>query len=309
MNVAGDRLSVKTICKLTGINEHTLRAWERRYQVVEPERLENGRRVYSLDDLEKLKLVGKLLKNGFLIGHIASQNHDELVQLLQDTGYKSTSSAASPDLKNLEKSIQSLLVQFDLRQVNTLLEKAKIEYGVRAFTFEFVLPYVSKIPTLLLEGTLSTCHERILSAMLRQQLLQILFSLDLLRRKDAVQTRTFVVACMADNFNEIPMLIAAIACTLNGFSAIYMGSDVPCQALTDTMKASSSNTLIVGLPLVGGYKDRIESYVNELNEAVVHRARLWFYGSGEYSFVGQTQENAKYLDSLRDLDQLLLSFS
>ncbi|MES2745807.1 MAG: MerR family transcriptional regulator, partial [Bdellovibrionota bacterium] len=68
---ASDHYSVKTICQLTGLNEHTLRAWERRYQVVTPHRLENGRRVYSLDDLEKLKLVTLLVRKGFLIGNIA----------------------------------------------------------------------------------------------------------------------------------------------------------------------------------------------------------------------------------------------
>ncbi|MBC7660034.1 MAG: MerR family transcriptional regulator [Chitinophagaceae bacterium] len=54
-----------------GLNEHTLRAWERRYQVVTPSRLENGRRLYSPEDLEQLKLVTLLLRKEFLIGNMS----------------------------------------------------------------------------------------------------------------------------------------------------------------------------------------------------------------------------------------------
>ena len=47
-----DHYSIKSVCRLTGINENTLRAWERRYGIVIPKRLENGHRSYSEEDLE-----------------------------------------------------------------------------------------------------------------------------------------------------------------------------------------------------------------------------------------------------------------
>ena len=51
--------NIQMVSKLTGISIHTLRAWEKRYQAVVPERDSSGRRTYNDSELEKLKILGK----------------------------------------------------------------------------------------------------------------------------------------------------------------------------------------------------------------------------------------------------------
>ncbi|MCR9205288.1 MAG: MerR family transcriptional regulator, partial [Halobacteriovoraceae bacterium] len=71
--------TIKNVSMMTGIGVHTLRAWEKRYGVVKPERSSTGRRFYSDDDIEKLKLITTLNKTGEQISHIAKLSFDELV--------------------------------------------------------------------------------------------------------------------------------------------------------------------------------------------------------------------------------------
>ncbi|MDJ0698652.1 MAG: MerR family transcriptional regulator [Woeseiaceae bacterium] len=66
------------VCRLTGLTDHTIRVWERRYGVVVAERAANGRRVYNRADVEKLALLKALTDRGLSIGQIASDSVDEL---------------------------------------------------------------------------------------------------------------------------------------------------------------------------------------------------------------------------------------
>lgn len=70
--------TIKNVSMITGIGVHTLRAWEKRYAVVVPERSSTGRRFYSDEDVEKLKLISTLNKTGEQISHIAKLSFDEL---------------------------------------------------------------------------------------------------------------------------------------------------------------------------------------------------------------------------------------
>ena len=70
--------SIQVVSNITGIGVHTLRAWEKRYKAVVPERSENGRRMYKDSDVEKLKLLAELCSIGNQIGTIANLSIEEL---------------------------------------------------------------------------------------------------------------------------------------------------------------------------------------------------------------------------------------
>ncbi len=69
---------IGAVCRLTGLTDHTIRVWERRYGVVVAARAANGRRIYNRADVEKLALLKGLTDRGLSIGQIASDSIDEL---------------------------------------------------------------------------------------------------------------------------------------------------------------------------------------------------------------------------------------
>jgi len=89
------RYGIGAVAKMTGLTDHTIRVWERRYDAVVTERTSNGRRVYSAADVEKLGYLKRLTDQGFSIGQIASDSIEELREKLQNVG--DMSSAAVPD--------------------------------------------------------------------------------------------------------------------------------------------------------------------------------------------------------------------
>ena len=70
--------SIKNLEHLSGIKAHTIRIWEKRYNLFEPERTETNIRLYNLDSLQKLLNVSMLYKNGFKISKIARMEVNEI---------------------------------------------------------------------------------------------------------------------------------------------------------------------------------------------------------------------------------------
>lgn len=75
---ADDHYGIGAVAKLTGLTDHTIRVWERRYEAVVAERAANGRRVYTPADVEKLRLLKRLTDDGLAIGQIAASSTAEL---------------------------------------------------------------------------------------------------------------------------------------------------------------------------------------------------------------------------------------
>ena len=75
---------IGAVCRLTGISQHVLRVWEKRYAVVNPVRGENRRRLYRESDIERLSLLKSLVDRGQAIGTIANLDNAELEQRLQN---------------------------------------------------------------------------------------------------------------------------------------------------------------------------------------------------------------------------------
>lgn len=77
---------IGTVARLTGLTDHTIRAWERRYGAVVAQRADNGRREYSTADLDKLSLLKMLIDHGVAISVIANDSIQELRERAQELG-------------------------------------------------------------------------------------------------------------------------------------------------------------------------------------------------------------------------------
>jgi len=306
--VTGDRLSVKTICKLTGVNEHTLRAWERRYSVVEPDRLDNGRRVYSLDDLEKLKLINKLLKSGFLIGHIASYQQHELVMLLQETVHKIDSNGSTRSVQQVILGIENALVEFDTYKLQGLLEKARIEYGIRELLYQVMQPLIDGVTEKLNSGQLHAGHEQVFAGLVKYQLLQILNLLNVPGRIEGFRSRSFTALTTHGVESELQVLMAAVICAINEFPVFFLGGGLPAVALADTMMAVSSNTLIIASsPINQQNNEMLSEYIRAVAERASGRLEIWVRGAAGSIQPASFSLPVRVMTSLTDLDNNLLN--
>lgn len=90
MQTMPNRYRIGAVARLTGIPADTLRIWERRYSVVEPERTEKGGRLYSQDDVTRLTMIKSLVDRGHAIGTVARLSGEALRDRLAQTTSKSS---------------------------------------------------------------------------------------------------------------------------------------------------------------------------------------------------------------------------
>lgn len=128
-------LSIGTVSKLTGISVHTLRAWEKRYSVVEVNRSSTGRRMYSASDVMRLRLLRKLTQAGHSIGNVANLSDIQL-ESMHDLGAENRAEPGKTQI-NLclysdtplgslvvsEKVKQNLNIVMQTTEVSSLQEK------------------------------------------------------------------------------------------------------------------------------------------------------------------------------------------
>lgn len=303
-------LSVKAICQLTGINEHTLRAWERRYSVVKPRRLENGRRVYSIEDLEKLKLIALLIRKGFLIGHIASHTLRQLSSLLSEAAQTPDVSdedrAAQTRAEELAARLEEAVSRYELLKINILLTQAKAEFGIREYLFQVILPLMNRVGEYVYRGEFTIGQEHALSAIVKYHLMAVFYLMTNSHAilEDTSAPKTFAIATMEGSLHEFGIMIAAVLCAYHGYPVVFLGPNLPADALAQAAEAVGANTVILGLGLVSGTENSSARYCKDLLGRLPKVCDLWTGGApGKLEL--EDAERVRQLPSLQELDRLL----
>ena len=155
--------SIADLEKLSGIKSHTIRIWEKRYNIVSPERSDTNIRVYNDDQLKKILNISFLINNGLKISKIASLSLDELSSKVISL----TSNSASFEAQINDFVICSL--QFDEPLFNKTYNTLRKDYSL-SFVYENVfIPTLRRIGALWSSGELFPAQEHFLSNLIKQK--------------------------------------------------------------------------------------------------------------------------------------------
>ena len=155
--------SIADLKKLSGIKSHTIRIWEKRYNIVSPERSDTNIRAYNDDQLKKILNISFLINNGLKISKIASLSLDELSSKVISL----TSNSASFEAQINDFVICSL--QFDEPLFNKTYNTLREDYSL-SFVYENVfIPTLRRIGALWSSGELFPAQEHFLSNLIKQK--------------------------------------------------------------------------------------------------------------------------------------------
>ncbi|MBA2744325.1 MAG: MerR family transcriptional regulator, partial [Chthoniobacterales bacterium] len=138
--------TIKVVARETGLSVHAIRVWEKRYGAVRPVRAGNNRRLYTEQDVERLRLLHEATQAGHSIGQIATASAAELKKLVRQSAHGATPSArsrkqssenATADLMTAAVRATERLDSADLRDV---LDRAAVQLGSPAMLQNFVAP-------------------------------------------------------------------------------------------------------------------------------------------------------------------------
>ena len=210
---------IKTVASLTGISPTTLRAWERRYDLVEPRRTHSGYRVYSDVDIATLTRVKRLVDRGFKVGEAISLVRRGLQE--PEAGAFSTEAVGTIRYRMLRSLL--LLDRRGAAEAYAQLSGFPYERQVD----DVLLPLLRQIGSMWAEGDCSVAQEHFASTFARERLVAML---------DSVSGFPFpgpeaVCAGAPGELHEFGLLAAAIHLSMRGWKVTYLGADLPVEQL------------------------------------------------------------------------------
>jgi MerR family transcriptional regulator, light-induced transcriptional regulator len=222
-------LPVRAVVSRTGVSAHLLRAWERRYQAVVPLRSDGGQRLYSEEDVERLRLLREAAAAGHSIGGIARLPEEELRGLVRGAVRSAVAAGGAADDEVLRPYLEAALVALEQRDatgLKWLVARASVVLGQGAFIEGLLVPFLREVGARWEMGLIGPGDEHVVSQGLRSTLGSMLATLE-------AGPSAPVVLCgtPAGQRHEFGALLAGVAAAEAGWRVIYLGPDLPAEEI------------------------------------------------------------------------------
>ena len=271
MNNIQVNFSIKDLENLTGIKAHTIRIWEKRYNLLSPDRSDTNIRNYSLSSFQKLLNISYLNNNGFKISKIASLKEEEIPIKVREIASRA----------NVEdhavNAFKMSMINFDqvlfYNTYNNLVENKSFS----EIFYTVFLPLLEEIGLLWQTNTITPAHEHFLSVLIKQKILLNIEKLQSLLPKPL--TKTFVLFLPDHEIHDIGLLFVNYQLRSKGYHTIFLGGSVPMESLTDLIEFFNNVTFVSYFTVQPEEKDILD-YLNKFNDLLLKKenSKLFLLG-------------------------------
>jgi len=247
---------IAVVERRTGVSQHLLRAWERRYGIVTPARTETGQRLYSDEDIERLRLVRIVAATGRRVGQVTSLSLDELRQLARRDASESpsaeqpdrpqrrasTGTATRTDVDEHLGACRAAVERLDGNATYALLMRAAVALDSRSFIDGVAVPLLRMVGDRWENGTLRPTYEHVLSVALGRVLSWLVEVLP------APAEAPLVMFCTPpDQRHEFGAMFAAIVAASRQWRVSYLGPDLPVDDIAHAALLARANVIAVSV--------------------------------------------------------------
>ena len=299
------RHRIGAVARLTGISEHALRVWERRYGTVAPLRLEGGQRLYSDADVSRLRRLKHLTDLGHAIGGIARLTDSEIEALVSSHPEPKTSVSLRPVGENGSKSalVEAIRERFlgaiaalDMETAERVITRALVAFDPLELITDVMVPLLEEIGDRWEHSQLSIAQEHAATAVLRSHLGSVI-------RIMPPQPGAPLAICATPSGeqHEFGALFAAIVCAARGWRVVYLGAALPVDEIAQAAQQTGASAVMLSIVAL---KDvEIARDVSRLRVLLPRSVELYLGGRGvdpKIKLVG-----VRHLEDLRALAQVL----
>lgn len=265
--------SIKAVSQATGLTVETLRAWERRYSVVVPERDDRGRRVYRAEDVLRLRRLREATERGHPISRLVQLDETSLASLLQEPGQRPASVVASTFMDRIlgaagrystTECEQALTLALSLMPPSRLID-------------EVLAPLLHEVGERWHGGSFTIAQERLVSATVRRHLGLIVDAYGRTARRQAI-----VFATLPGERHELGLLMSAMVCASHGCRVHYLGPDLPAAEIARYAREVEAAVVAVSMVMIDGI-ETVPARLSDLRELLGPEVTVWIGGIGAQS--------------------------
>ncbi len=251
--------SIKDLENLCGIKAHTIRIWEKRYNLLEPIRTDTNIRTYDLDNLIKILNISLLNQNGVKISKIADLSQDQLHQSVRELVLKKNSSDYAIN------AFKVSMLKFDQEYFDNTFNQLLTHHSFREVFLNVILRLLEDIGHLWTTKTITPAHEHFISTLIKQKLL---INIERVKSQDLNRAKTVVLFLPMHEIHDLGLLYIHFELLLKGYKSIYLGPSVPLDNLIELQKLFE-DIAYISYFTVSPSTDDVEAYVSDLYKQVL----------------------------------------
>lgn len=269
---------MRLVSELTGLRSDTIRAWERRYNAIQPQRTAGNTRKFSDDDVRRLTLLRQLTDFGLSIGTVAALDMRQLEQLVErvvsgHSGRAEGMGTVAPSSEEVIRSFLDSLARFDTQAASAGLRAALTRLGASRFVHAVVIPLVQALHGPEGDEALTTAQRNVAQRQL-QTLLSGLFP----PREDAQASTRMLLVAPPGHDVELAMGVCGILAQLHSIQVLNLGGGLPWQEVEGVAEDIQPEVMVVSLrgALGAASRDALRDLVHSLKG----RVGVWVFSHG-----------------------------
>jgi len=295
LNNIKSEFTIKDLENFSGIKAHTIRIWEKRYNLLKPNRTDSNIRYYNIDNLQKLLNVSFLNTNGLKISKIAELSESKLNAAVRELVSKNgVDTQASNALK-------LAMLNFDENLFNVTYNNLIAQTSLRDVFKKVFLPFLNEIGMLWQVNSITPAHEHFITNLIKQK---IFINIERLQLSSPTNfDKIFVLYLPMNEIHELGLLYLHFELLLHGYQSIYLGQSVPVSNLNDVQKVYDSICFVSYLT-VEPSKISVSEYIKNVSDVVLDKTNdeLWLLGRKlEEENIEIPQKGIKLFDSIGSL--------
>jgi DNA-binding transcriptional MerR regulator len=294
MNNLKSTFSIKDLENLSGIKAHTIRIWEKRYDLLEPMRTDTNIRLYDLKNLQKLLNVVLLTNFGYKISKISKLNQTEIEKFVVKIQTEKTVN------NHVLSSFKMAMLNFDqplfVKTYNELLSKKSFS---NVF-FETFIPLLEEIGVLWTTNTITPAHEHFISHLIKQKILIEIEKYQI--QQNNVSDQTYILYLPFNEIHDLGLLFLHHEIVTKGHHSIYLGRSLPIENLLELNNHFKKITYITYLT-VEPIEEEIENYIETFKNVILknNSNELLIFGRKAQLIDNTTlPNNIKSIENIKD---------
>ena len=250
--------SIRDLENISGIKAHTIRIWEKRYNLLSPERSKTNIRFYSHQNLQKLLNIVLLNNNNYKISKISQMSDDQINTTARELAFNNS---LNDDAIN---SLKLSMFKFDKVLFNTTYNSLLNKKTFGEIFKDIFIPFLEHLGLLWQTETILPVHEHFISNLITQK---VQINTDELKYTQISSDKVYILFLPENEINELGLLYLNYELVLRGHRTIYLGQNLPLNNLNIFFDIHDKITFITSMT-VRPYEDDIVEYFNTMDNII-----------------------------------------
>lgn len=301
------RHPIQVVSRRSGLSIDVLRVWEKRYGLITPARSAGGHRLYSDEDVERLRLVCEAMAGGRRVGQLAQLSEEQL-QALVDEDRREAVVQIATETKRLIRGAPEELVADSLEAISELnagslkaaIDRATFSLSPTEFIEQFATPLMHRVGELWHRRQLSPAHEHLASNVVRNALSEMIAAL---QPKNGVHR--LVVATPVGQAHELAAVLVTASAQLEGWAVFCLGPDLPAVDIAKAVEQTGAEALALSIT-VSPAEPQLSDDLHALRKALPSDVTVVVGGQAASALQSDLNAiGARYMDELPQFRMML----